>query len=54
MVNLNKLVANGTNYLLTSATGINDNGQIVASAYDLQNGGIHAVLLTPMSPTLVR
>ena len=54
MVNLNKLVANGANYLLTSATGINDNGQIVASAYDLQNGGIHAVLLTPMSPTLVR
>ena len=54
MVNLNKLVANGTNYLLTSATGINDNGQIVASAYDLQNGGIHAVLLTPMAPASVR
>ena len=51
MVNLNKLVVNGTNYLLTSATGINDNGQIVASAYDLQNGGVHAVLLTPIPPS---
>ena len=51
MVNLNKLVVNGTNYLLTSATGINDNGQIVASAYDLQNGGVHALLLTPIPPT---
>ena len=51
MINLNKLVANGTNYLLISATAINDNGQIVASAYDLQNGDMHAVLLTPMWPT---
>ena len=50
MVNLNKLVTNGTNFLLTSATGINDKGQIVASAYDLQNGGVHAILLTPMAP----
>jgi probable HAF family extracellular repeat protein len=49
MVNLNKLVnATGRNYLLVSATGINDNGQIVANAYDTQNGGVHAVLLTPM------
>jgi len=54
MVNLNKLVLNGGNYLLTSATGINDNGQIVASAYDLQNGGVHALLLTPVPPTQVR
>jgi probable HAF family extracellular repeat protein len=54
MVNLNKLVVNATNYLLTSATGINDKGQIVASAYDLQNGGIHAVMLTPMPPALVK
>ena len=46
MINLNKLLyANGKNYLLISATAINDNGQIVASAYDLQNGGIHAVYL---------
>ena len=54
MVNLNTLVVNIGNYLLTSATGINDNGQIVASAYDLQDGGTHAVLLTPIPPTLVR
>jgi probable HAF family extracellular repeat protein len=54
MVNLNKLVANGTNYLLTSATAINDKGQIVASAYDLQNGTVHAILLTPMAPTLAK
>jgi len=49
MVNLNKLVnATGKNYMLVSATGINDNGQILANAYHVQNGGIHAVLLTPM------
>jgi uncharacterized membrane protein len=49
MVNLNKLVnATGKNYLLVSAAGINDNGQILANAYHIQNGGIHAVLLTPM------
>jgi probable HAF family extracellular repeat protein len=49
MVNLNKLVnVTGKNYLLVSATGINDNGQIVANAYDTQNGGVHAVLLTPV------
>lgn len=54
MVNLNKLVVNGANYLLTSATAINDKGQIVASAYDLQNGGIHAVMLTPIPPTLMK
>jgi probable HAF family extracellular repeat protein len=49
MVNLNKLVnETGKNYLLVSAAGINDNGQIVANAYDTQNGGVHAVLLTPV------
>ena len=48
MVNLNKLVVNGNNYLLTSATAINDNGQIVASALDLQSGNTRAVLLTPI------
>jgi probable HAF family extracellular repeat protein len=48
MINLNKLVnETGKNYLLVSAIGINDNGQIVANAYDIQNGGVHAVLLTP-------
>ena len=49
MVNLNKLVnETGKNYLLVSATGINDNGQIVANAYNIQSGGVHAVLLTPV------
>ena len=49
MVNLNKLVnETGKNYLLVSASGINDNGQIVANAYHIQNGGVHAVLLTPV------
>jgi probable HAF family extracellular repeat protein len=53
MINLNTLLLNETrkNYLLTSATAINDNGQIVASAFDIQNGGVHAVLLTPTGPT---
>jgi probable HAF family extracellular repeat protein len=51
MINLNKLLpATQRNYLLVSATAINDNGQIVASAYDLQNGGVRAVLLTPNGP----
>jgi probable HAF family extracellular repeat protein len=51
MINLNKLLLpTQRNYLLVSATAINDNGQIVASAYDLQNGGVHAVLLTPTGP----
>ena len=52
MINLKKLLmltAQGQ-YLLTSAVGINDRGQIVANAYHIQNGGIHAVLLTPMGP----
>ena len=49
MVNLNKLVnATGKNYLLVSAAGINDNGQILANAYHILNGSVHAVLLTPM------
>lgn len=48
MVNLNTLLnATGKNYLLISATGINDNGQIVANAYDRQHDGPRAVLLTP-------
>jgi hypothetical protein len=51
MINLNKLLsATDRNYLLISATAINDNGQIVANAWDIQNGGPHAVLLTPMGP----
>lgn len=52
MINLNTLLASSTrqNYLLVSATAINDNGQIVATAYDLLNGGVRAVLLTPHGP----
>jgi probable HAF family extracellular repeat protein len=49
MVNLNSLIdKTGRNYLLFSATGINDNGQIAASAYDMGSGIVHAVLLTPL------
>jgi probable HAF family extracellular repeat protein len=49
MVNLNKLLdETGKNYLLISATAINDKRQIVASAYDIRNGGLRAVLLTPL------
>lgn len=54
MINLNKLLTttDRQNYLLVSATAINDNGQIVAVAYDLHEatGGVHAVLLTPEGP----
>jgi probable HAF family extracellular repeat protein len=52
MINLNKLLrtTDRQNYLLVAATAINDNGQIVASAYDLQTGGLRAVLLTPEGP----
>ena len=36
MINLNKLLnETGKNYLLISATAINDNGQIVANAWDI-------------------
>jgi hypothetical protein len=49
MVNLNSLLnETGKNYTLISATGINDNGQIVSSAYDIYHGGVHSVLLTPV------
>ena len=50
MVNLNKLLnETGRNYLLISAVAINDNGQILASAYNVNEGGnLRAVLLTPM------
>ncbi|MGZ5020069.1 MAG: DUF3466 family protein, partial [Chthoniobacterales bacterium] len=52
MINLNKLLwGNGKNYLVFSATAINDNGEIVATAYDLRNGNVRAVLLTPTWPT---
>jgi probable HAF family extracellular repeat protein len=52
MIDLNTLLgATGRNYRLISATAINDNGQIVANAWDTQNGGPRAVLLTPMGPS---
>jgi len=56
MVNLNTLLdASGKNYLLISAVAINDNGQILASAYNITDGGnLRAVLLTPMLPALAR
>ena len=51
MINLNALLfGEGKNYLVFSATAINDNGQIVASAYNLRTGGLRAVLLTPQGP----
>jgi probable HAF family extracellular repeat protein len=51
MINLNTLLPrNQRNYLLISATAINDNGQIVATAYDMRDGSVRAVLLTPQGP----
>jgi probable HAF family extracellular repeat protein len=56
MKDLNKLLnGTGKNYMLVSATGINDNGQILANAYDRENSEVHsahAVLLMPVAPTL--
>ena len=55
MVDLNTLLYGpGKNYRLTSATAINDYGQIVANAYDIQTGELRAVLLTPTPPTTNR
>lgn len=49
MVNLNTLMdKTGQNYLLLSATGINDKRQIAATAYHTQTGTLRAVLLTPL------
>lgn len=50
MIDLNKAIdKTGKDYLLISATGINDNGQIVCSAYFLPSTGIvPSVLLTPV------
>jgi probable HAF family extracellular repeat protein len=51
MVDLNTLLYGpGRNYRLISATAINDDGQIVANAYDRQTGELRAVLLTPTPP----
>ena len=45
--NLNTLIPAGTPYQIHYATAINDNGQIVAKAYDTATNQIHGVLLTP-------
>ena len=55
MINLNKLLyATGKNYLVVSATAINDNGQIAGTAYDMRDGNVHAVVLTPTGPYPIR
>ena len=45
--NLNTLIPAGSGYQIQSATGINDNGQVVANATDTATGQTHALLLTP-------
>jgi probable HAF family extracellular repeat protein len=45
--NLNTLILAGSGYQIQNATGINDNGQIVANATDTATGQQHALLLTP-------
>ena len=45
--NLNNLIPAGSGFQIRSATGINDNGQIVANAIDSATGQQHALLLTP-------
>jgi probable HAF family extracellular repeat protein len=45
--NLNTLIPAGSRFQIQSATGINDNGQIIANATDNATGQTHALLLTP-------
>ena len=45
--NLNTLIPAGSGFQIQSATGINDNGQIIANADDTATGQTHALLLTP-------
>ena len=45
--NLNTLIPAGSGFQIQSATGINDNGQIIANATDTATGQQHALLLTP-------
>ena len=45
--NLNNLIPAGAPYQVNYAHGINDNGQIVAEAYDTATNQNHGVLLTP-------
>jgi hypothetical protein len=53
MINLNTLLyEGGKNYLVFSATAINDRGQIAATAYNMHDGSVRAVLLTPTGPPL--
>lgn len=51
MQDLNTFVAAGSDWILTSASAINDAGQIVANG--LTNGVSHAFLLTPTDPILL-
>jgi probable HAF family extracellular repeat protein len=44
---LDNLIPPGSPYQIQTATGINDNGQIVADAYDTATYQRHALLLTP-------
>ena len=44
---LDNLIPAGSPYHINYATGINDNGQIVADAYDTATNQGHAILLTP-------
>jgi probable HAF family extracellular repeat protein len=44
---LNNLIPAGSPYQIQSATGINNNGQIVANANDTATGQDHALLLNP-------
>jgi probable HAF family extracellular repeat protein len=45
--NLQNLIPAGSPYQIQSANGINDNGQIIASAFDTTTDQTHALLLTP-------
>ena len=45
--NLNNLIPAGSPYQINSATGINNNGQIVANAYDTATYQTHTLLLNP-------
>jgi probable HAF family extracellular repeat protein len=45
--NLNHLIPAGSPYQIQRATGVNDNGRIVANAVDTATGQNHGLLLTP-------
>ena len=45
--NLNNLIPAGSGYQIQNATGVNDNGQIVANATYTPTGQTHALLLNP-------